>query len=515
MQSHGNVMLRVYGEARGRAAEYWGEQYLASDRLVRTMGIPAQGAAGYEKQDPEFARYLDAFTAGVNAFADQHPDWVDGDSSKVLPVTAHDILAHAHRLAFVLHARAASGPPLVGPDGYPSPDPSVAETAANESPIGSNGWALAPRRSASGRALLLINLHLPWSVPLFTLFEAQLVAPQLDFYGATVVGLPVPIVGFNDHLGWAHTVNTFDALDLYELRLADGGYTFDGSVRPFETDVETILVKDVDGGVHEETLHIRRSIHGPVLTIGGKAMAVRYVGHGRHGALRQWWDMSRAANLQEFEDALQRLEVTMLTVIYADREGNIMHLFGGRMPIRSIEDARFWAVPVAGDTSATLWTATHAYADLPKAQNSESGWLQNSNSPPWHTAIPSPLRKADFPDYMAPDFVTAREQRAVRMLSEKERYTFEDIVRCRYSTRMELADRVLDDLIQAAQASDSDPGAALAPLLSDWDRTADADSRGALLFAIWAAEMFPDSLRTTAFSRRHRIPRSHSAHLAA
>lgn len=31
MQSHGNLLLRLYGQARGRGAEYWGEEYLDSD----------------------------------------------------------------------------------------------------------------------------------------------------------------------------------------------------------------------------------------------------------------------------------------------------------------------------------------------------------------------------------------------------------------------------------------------------------------------------------------------------
>lgn len=41
MQSHGNLLLRLYGQARGRASEYWGKEYLESDRWVRTMGVPS------------------------------------------------------------------------------------------------------------------------------------------------------------------------------------------------------------------------------------------------------------------------------------------------------------------------------------------------------------------------------------------------------------------------------------------------------------------------------------------
>ena len=52
MQSHGNLLLHLYGEARGRAAEYWGEEYLPSDRWIRTLGVPARARDWYAAQTP-------------------------------------------------------------------------------------------------------------------------------------------------------------------------------------------------------------------------------------------------------------------------------------------------------------------------------------------------------------------------------------------------------------------------------------------------------------------------------
>jgi acyl-homoserine-lactone acylase len=65
-QLHGDAILRLYGLARGRGAEYWGERFAASDRTMRQMGIPAAGREGYEAQDPEFRGWLDAFAEGLN-----------------------------------------------------------------------------------------------------------------------------------------------------------------------------------------------------------------------------------------------------------------------------------------------------------------------------------------------------------------------------------------------------------------------------------------------------------------
>ena len=54
--------------------------------------------------------------------------------------------------------------------------------------------------------------HLPWA-DRFLLYEAQLTAPGIDAYGATLVGMPVLVIAFNDHLGWTHTVNTIKAAE--------------------------------------------------------------------------------------------------------------------------------------------------------------------------------------------------------------------------------------------------------------------------------------------------------------
>ena len=98
MESHGNLLLRLYGQARGKAAEYWGENYLESDLWVRTMGIPVRARRWYNAQSPIFRRYLDAFAAGINAYAREHPERIDDSMEMVLPVSAVDVLAHIQRV---------------------------------------------------------------------------------------------------------------------------------------------------------------------------------------------------------------------------------------------------------------------------------------------------------------------------------------------------------------------------------------------------------------------------------
>ena len=218
MQSHGNFLLRLYGQARGRAAEYWGEDYIDSDRWVLTMGVPERARVWYEAQDASFRSYLDAFANGINTYVESNPDAIDDEVELVLPVKGEDILAHLQR---VLNFTFVVSPGL------------VAGGSNSESKAGSNGWAIAPSRSASGNAMLLANPHLLWS-DLFLWYEAQITAPGIDAYGASLVGIPVLNIAFNDNLGWTHTVNTHDGWDAYQLELAGDGYRFDGKVRPFE-----------------------------------------------------------------------------------------------------------------------------------------------------------------------------------------------------------------------------------------------------------------------------------------
>lgn len=470
MHSHGNLILRMYGQARGRAAEYWGETYLDSDRWVRTVGIPDRARKWYQAQSPQFRKDLDAFAAGINAYAGAHPDRIGNDVKQVLPVDAVDVLAHCHR---VIHFTFVANQGSVGRARYWSEN-------------GSNAWAIAPSRSASGKAMLLANPHLPWS-DLFLFYEAQLSAPGVNSYGATLVGFPVQGIAFNDHLGWTHTVNTYDGQDLYGLSLSEGGYRYDGKVNRFEEETQSLKVKQRDGSLREEQLVIKRSVHGPVVAEKkDRAVALRVAGLDQPGLLEQWWDMARAKSLAEFETALKRMQLPMFNVIYADRAGHIMYLFNGLVPRRQKGDWSYWEGVVPGDTSATLWTAVHPYADLPKLIDPRIGWVQNANDPPWTSTIPMSLDPAKYPPYMAPRFMHFRAQRSARMLIEDERISFDEMVTYKHSTRMELADRLLDDLIPAARSHGGDLARQAADVLEAWDRTADSNSKGAVLFSFFA-----------------------------
>ena len=280
-------------------------------------------------------------------------------------------------------------------------------------------------------------------------------------------------------------------------------------MRAFDVETQTIKVKQRDGTTREEPLVIKRSIHGPVVAEKtGKAVALRIVGLDQPHIGDQYWDMARATSLAEFEAAVRRLQNPFYTVMYADRAGRIMHLFGGRTPVRPA-GSYDWSGIVPGESSATLWTTTHAYNELPRVVDPASGWLQNANDPPWTTTFPPAIDANAYPRYMAPRFMHFRAQRSARMLAEDDRVTFDEAVAYKHSTRMELADRVLDDLLPAAKQAGG-AAARAAAILDAWDRSADASSRGAVLFERFNSELTKASGRSGPFSVKwsERDPRT-------
>jgi acyl-homoserine-lactone acylase len=474
-KSHGNVILRLYGQARGRAAEYWGASYADDDRWMLANGIPDRAELWYRQQPAQFRRDLDAFASGINAFAAAHPGELDPEVRRVLPITGVDIVAHAHRLmnyVYIANPRKAYGDSPAG---------------------GSNAWAVAPSRSASGKAMLLSNPHLPWASGPYTYYEAQLTAPGFSIYGATQVGLPVIRFAFNKDLGFTNTVNTILGSTTYRLTLKDGGYVLDGQVRPFTVRTGSFRIRQPDGALRTESLTLRSSVHGPVFDRpDGTTVALRVAGLDRPGMLRQYFDMGRAHDLSGFLAAVKRMQVPMFNIVYADRKGHILYLDNGILPRHAEGDYVFWNGVVPGDRSDLIWKGVHGYADLPKVIDPPTGFVQNANDPPWLATFPYVIRAKDYPPYIAAaDPVTFRAEMSARMMAGQGKLGFDDFIARKLNTTSLMAERLLPLLVPAALASPDAEVRAAGGILAAWDRRFEADSRGALLFETWAGLFAP------------------------
>lgn len=493
-EAHGDLLLHTVGGSRGRGAEYFGPGYrdtnLLTDRWIWTNEIPIRSVKWLAEQTPLFRSYLDAFAAGINAYGAAHPDALAPEVKQVLPITALDIIEHAqhfYNFEFVA-GRALAIPPRAGVADLGELSPPMDPFAPTEEDAadGSNGWAIGPSHSSSGKAMMLLNPHLAWGGEQ-TYFEVHLTAPGINLYGATQIGIPALRFVFSDYIAITNTVNTNNGHLLYRIAEADGGYKFDGKVLPYTKANYPIKVLQKDGSYTTENVSVLKTVHGPIIRRDDGAPIALYVaGLDKPFMLEQVFKMSTAHNFAEYEAQARRLQIPMYNIMYADRDGHIEYLFNAPVPRRSQGDYAFWSRPVAGDTSSLLPSGSLTYDELPKIIDPPSGYVQNSNQPPWDAAWPTLIDPKLYAPYIAPQFPTFRSDRALRMLSEDSKISFDMLLQKKLSTRAEGADRLLPDLFAAVDQYGTPRAKQAATVLKTWDRQTEADSKGAVLFWRWA-----------------------------
>ena len=253
-EAHGDLLLHVMGESRGRGAEYFGpgisDNNIKTDRWIWTNDVPKRAEVWLAAQTPEFRGYLEAFAAGINGYAEKHSEALSDEVRHVLPITALDVIEHEehfYNFEFVAN-KALMNSPRAG-----------AETAELTEPVapglwntpediadGSNGWAIGPSHTMSGKAMMLLNPHLAWGGEQ-TYFEVQLTAPGINLYGATQIGVPSLRFMMSDTHAITNTVNVNNGHLLYRITEAPGGYMYDGKVLPYTKATYPIRILQSDG----------------------------------------------------------------------------------------------------------------------------------------------------------------------------------------------------------------------------------------------------------------------------
>lgn len=242
---------------------------------------------------------------------------------------------------------------------------------------GSHGWVVSAAKSANGSAMLFGGPQVDFNAP--ELFhEVHLKGGNgFNVMGRAFAGVPFVYAGRTDHVAWAMTSGTFgDTRDIYIETLCGGGtgYLFDGVCTPFETRVEAIKVK----GAPSVNLTVRRTVHGPVVSTGpGVVFSQKRVVWKREiESAAVFLAINRARNLQEFEAAVHRLEVSH-NILYADKVGNVAYWLSGKIPFRPAGfDSR---LPLPGSGNAE-WTGQ--FRPVPFSINPTRGWLSSWNSKP-------------------------------------------------------------------------------------------------------------------------------------
>ncbi len=499
-EAHGDLLMHAMAGSRGKSSEIYGpgenDRNLKTDRWVLLNEVPGRAKMWLAAQTPEFRGYLDAFSAGINAYGKAHGDKLSAESRAVLPISALDVIQHEeHFVNFEFVANRNQ----MEPRGSGTAAAAVTLSDAPFTPDnmdmqdGSNGWAIAPAHTTTGNAMMLMNPHLAMGGEQ-TYFEVQLNAPGINLYGATWIGLPVLRFSFSDYVAITNTVNTNNGALQFRITEKDGGYLYDGKVLKYETAQYPFRVKQKDGSFTTEIVQVRKTVHGPVVRQeNGQPVALLVAGLDKPFFLEQYWKMDTAHTFAEYQAQLRRLEVPMYNILYADRDGHIEYLFNANVPRRT-GDWAMWSKPVDGSVSSTMPHGVLSYDELPKQVDPASGYVQNSNEPPWDAAWPTMTDRAKYPAYISSYFPLFRSDRALRMLTEDGKISFDSLLEKKFSTRMEMADRVMPDLLKAVDQYGSPRAKQAAAVLKEWDRQAEAGSRGALLFYTWAQHFIGPSV---------------------
>ncbi len=488
-EDHAPDIGRKYLAARGESARHFGQEFAGRDfAMLRLRNREAAREALREVGDG-FRRWLQAFADGVNAYVasnrDRVPAWMPS-------IEASDPLAYGRMGSIVsalepprellrkYPAAAAPGAAIAG-DGAGE----RAAGEADEEEAGSNAFALAGSKTTTGVPMLLGNPHLRWSE---LYWEAHVTVPgEIDFYGSTLVGIPVLRAGFNDRLAYVQTNNAPDQEDIHRFARdpARPGHYLDGRrPRPIERRRLTIGVRQPDGTVTEVTREFAFAAGAPVIH-----ESPAHVFTIRSMALESWrnyegfYHLWRARSREQYERVLDRRLLFMSNFTYADVDGNILYRWNARLPRRR-DPALDVSLDVDAGARGARWRGLYDARSLPQLLNPRGGYVQNANNAPWWTSLTDRLDPSRYPPVVEREPLALRPQVALEHLETRPRWSPRDVLDAKHDTRVLAAGRVLPDLFAAAAAAQP-PSADLREaldVLRAWDQRVAADSRGAVLF---------------------------------
>ena len=424
--------------------------------------------------------------------------------------------------------------------------------------LGSNMYALGANATQSGRGMVLGNPHFPWNGPL-RWFQIHLTLPgEIDVMGASLYGVPLVNIGFNQNVAWSHTVSPAWRFTLFELTLVPGNplqYYYDGVPRAFEAHPVSIQVTNSMGAVETRHHTFYRSLHGWVIdvtdTLGGPfwdtGVSVFALGDANENNLRfveQFLQMNKAGSLAEFTDSLAtNMGLPWVHTAAADASGNAF--YGDVSVAPNVRQAKLNACPgpfngpsIASETglvvldgarSSCAWgidtdapqAGIFGADDLPTLQTQD--YVTNSNDNHWLSNPDQPL------EGYSPIFGTERTARSLRtrlgLKQIEERlagtdgmgtpgYTLATLQDALFGSRNLMAELIVDDLVTLC--IDEGPVVVLpggqqvnvsqaCSVLSHWDKRQNTDSAGPQILLEFLESVFAldgDPI----FSRLFEIP---------
>ncbi|NID12213.1 penicillin acylase family protein [Fibrivirga algicola] len=474
----------------GRLAELEGESALYHDLRARLFMDSTQAMAIYKKSPVWMKQLLDAFADGMNYYLYTHP----GVTPKLLkrfepwmPLLFSEGSIGGNISVVPTERLKAFYEPRKSTSFVPAYDHYERES------IGSNGFAIAPSKSATKNALLLINPHTSF----YFRSEVHMVSQAgLNAYGAVTWGQFFVYQGFNENCGWMHTSSYADSMDEYLETIEKKGnalfYKHGTTLKPVRTQKVRLPYKSGNGLQYREfTMYFTQ--HGPIAgEKDGKWIAINMMNTPLN-ALSQSYLRTKAKDYASYKEVMKLNGNASNNTVFADRNGTIAYWHGNFMPRR--DPAFNWEQPVDGSNPATDWKGLHPIEDIVQVRNPATGWIQNCNSTPFTVSGPSSPDPKKYPAYMAPDAQNYRGINADRVLSHKAIFTLDTLIAAANDPHLAAFDDLMPPLLNAYQtvsgeaANQSKDLAEAIQILTSWDRGYGVNSVGQTLAILWGEKV--------------------------
>jgi acyl-homoserine-lactone acylase len=485
-----NRIERNYLIGLGWLAQAEGEKAVYSDLRARLF-IDTQRLKQQHAASPEWLKELmAAWSDGLNYYLMKHPDVAPKVIQRfepwmVLSFTEGSIGGDIENIdlgkleKFYGQAAPASASASAQP---------VEEASAG----GSNGFAIAPARSASGHALLWINPHTSY----YFRSELQMVSDQgLNAYGAATWGQFFIYQGFNAHNGWMHTSYGGDAVDEYAetvIKKPDGPYyRYGASSRKLKIDRINIPFKQGSGMAYRP-FTVYHSHHGPIVRAeNGKWIAVKLL-QDPAPALSQSYLRTKTTDYASFRKVQNMRTDTSNNTVYADADGTIAYFHGNFIPKR--DPAFDFTHPVDGSNPKTEWQGPHAIEDTITLLNPSSGWIANTNNWPFSAAGSASPKRENYPAYMWTTGENPRGIHATLVLQDIHDVTLDSLIAAGYDAHLTAFDVLLPPLFASYDALPAEDPRRLGleeaiAALRNWDRRTAAGSVPTAVAIFWGQEL--------------------------
>jgi acyl-homoserine-lactone acylase len=478
--------------SQGRLAEAEGEREIYRDLRMKLFIDPAEMKAIYAKAPAAMKALMDGWADGLNYYLATHPN--------VIP----RVIKHFEPWMALTFSEGSIGGDIERVDltqlqnfygGGPTQTASTEGLVYPEEPTGSNGIALGPSVTASGKAMLYINPHTSF----YFRSELQMTSDEgLNAYGASTWGQFFIYQGFNEKAGWMHTSSSVDNIDEFLETVTKKGdgyvYKYGNEERPVTMKKITVPYK-TETGMATKEFTVYRTHHGPVVRkVDGKWVSVKLMEEPLK-ALMQSYTRTKAKNLREYLEVMKLHTNSSNNTLFADAEGNFGYFHSNFIPRRN--DRFDYTKPVDGSDPATDWGAPLSFEESPNVVNPTSGWAYNSNNYPFSAAGANSPKRKDFPKYVDSGSENPRGVHAMRLLDGKKGFTLDSLIAAGFDSYQPEFANQLPVLLKNYDALQSNPlKAKLAEpikVLRGWDYRWGVDSVANSLAIFYGDDLYAKS----------------------